>query len=265
MRATPWLIAFALAAQGCVMQSKYDRALGVLSSYQADRLQTEADRDAAVARMQGRLEEKVGELTQTRDQAQLEKEKAAKEKAGLEAEVAASREELNAVREQRALTEKRAEEWKLLTSKLSEMISSGKIKVSVRDGRMMVNLPSSVLFASGSADLQEAGKAALVEVAKVLKQFPNRQFLVAGHTDNVPIGKTTAFKDNWELSAARSLTVTKFLIEQGLPPRTVAAAGYGEFDPIANNNNARGQQANRRIEIILLPNIAELPKMPAGT
>jgi len=246
-------------ASGClVSRSKYDRSLGVLSKYQADRLETEADRDAAVAKLQGTLDEKEGVLTQTR-------EKAAREKAGLEAEVAASREELAAVREQRALTEKRMEEWKKLTAQLAGMISSGKIKVSVRDGRMLVDLPSSVLFASGSAELQAAGKPTLAEIAKVLKDFPGRQFMVAGHTDNVPINtKTSSFKDNWELSAARALTVTKFLIENGLKPKTVSASGYGEYDPVASNSNARGQQSNRRIEIVLMPNLAELPKMPVG-
>jgi chemotaxis protein MotB len=244
---------------GCVVsRTKYDRSLGVLSKYQADRLQTEADRDAAVAKMQTMLDEQSGVLAQTR-------EKAAKEKAGLQAEVAASREELAAVREQRALTEKRMEEWKKLTSKLAEMISSGKIKVSIRDGRMLVDLPSNVLFASGSAELQTAGKPTLAEVAKALKEFPGRQFMVAGHTDNVPINsKTSTFKDNWELSAARALTVTKFMIENGLKPSTIAAAGYGEYDPVGANSNPRGQQQNRRIEIVLMPNLAELPKMPTG-
>jgi chemotaxis protein MotB len=143
------------------------------------------------------------------------------------------------------------------------MISSGKIKVSIREGRMLVDLPSSVLFASGSADLQEAGKPTLTEVAAVLKQFPSRQFLIAGHTDTVPIVKTAAFKDNWDLSAARALTVTKFMIEKGLRPKSVAAAGYGEWDPVGNNRTEPGRQQNRRIEIVLLPNIAELPKMPS--
>src|SRR6266550_2585539 len=70
--------------------------------------------------------------------------------------------EMESVRAQRALTEQRMQEWKKLTSKLADMISAGKIKVSVREGRMLVDLPSSVLFASGSADLQDAGKPALV-------------------------------------------------------------------------------------------------------
>lgn len=245
-----------LAASACVTQSKYDRALGVMSQYQADRLEAQADRDAAVAKVQAQLAQQAGILSQSREQAE-------KERAAMQGELAASREELEAVRAQRALTEQRLQEWKTLTSKLAAMISSGKIKVSVREGRMLVDLPSSVLFASGSADLQDAGKPTLAEVASVLKQFPSRQFLVAGHTDSMPIVKTVAFKDNWDLSAARALTVTKFLIEKGLRPRTVAAAGYGEFDPVGNNKTEPGRQQNRRIEIVLLPNIAELPRMPS--
>jgi len=245
-----------LAASACVTRSKYDRALGVMSQYQADRLEAQADRDAAVAKMEGKLEQQQGVLSQTREQAE-------RERAAMQGELAASREELQAVRAQRAITEARLQEWKTLTSKLAAMISSGKIKVSVRDGRMLVDLPSSVLFATGSAELQDAGKPTLAEIASVLKQFPSRQFLVAGHTDTVPIVKTVAFKDNWDLSAARALTVTRFLIEKGLPSRTLAAAGYGEWDPVGNNKTEPGRQLNRRIEIVLLPNIAELPKMPA--
>lgn len=74
-------------------------------------------------------------------------------------------------------------------------------------------------------------------------------------------------KQNGELAstkdAARALTVTKFMIEQGIKPKTIAAAGYGEWDPVGNNKTDKGRQSNRRIEIILLPNIAELPKLPA--
>lgn len=244
-----------LAASACVTQSKYDRALGVMSQYQADRLEAQADRDAAVAKLQDQLAQQQGVLSQTKAQAE-------RDKAAMQGELAASREELAAVRAQRALSEQRLAEWRMLTSKLAQMISAGKIKVSIREGRMLVDLPSSVLFASGSADLQDAGKPTLSEVAEVLKQFPSRQFLVAGHTDTVPIVKTVAFKDNWDLSAARALTVTKFLVEKGLRPRALAAAGYGEFDPVGNNRTEQGRQQNRRIEIVLLPNLAELPKMP---
>jgi chemotaxis protein MotB len=199
---TTYALLAVLAASGCVTRSKYDRALGVMSQYQADRLEAQADRDAAVAKVQEQLAQQSGVLSQTREQAE-------RERAAMQGQLAASREEMEAIRAQRALTEQRMQEWRTLTSKLAAMISSGKIKVSIREGRMLVDLPSSVLFASGSADLQEAGKPTLTEVAGVLKQFPARQFLIAGHTDTVPIVKTVAFKDNWDLSAARALTVTR--------------------------------------------------------
>jgi len=135
-----------MVMSACVVtRGKYDRALGVMSKYQADRLQAQADRDLAIAAMEGKLAETSGALAMT-------KEQAAKERAGLEATIAASKEELEQVRAQRALTEQRMQEWKKLTSKLAGMISAGKIKVTVREGRMLVDLPSSVLFASGSAD-----------------------------------------------------------------------------------------------------------------
>jgi chemotaxis protein MotB len=178
MRTLTIVVAIATASGCFVSRAKYDRSLGVLSKYQADSLEVEADRQKTIGRMQAQLDEQGALLGQTKD-------KAAREKAGLETEIAANREELAAVREQRALTEKRMEEWRRLTSKLQEMITAGKLKVSVRNGRMLVDLPSSVLFPSGSAELQAAGKPTLTEIAKVLNEFPNRQFVVAGHTDNV--------------------------------------------------------------------------------
>ena len=251
------VLACTLVCGACVVrQSTYDRSLRVLSKYQSERLRTEADRDTAIAEAAKLYEEQGRTLAETR-------RTAAVEKAGLEAEVAASRDELAAVREQRLLAEKRMEEWKKLTAKLADMVSAGKLKVSIRDGRMIVDLPSSVLFASGSAELQTAGKPTLSDVAKVLKEFPSRQFMVAGHTDNVPLGPAGAkFKDNWELSSARALTVTRFLIEQGIKPTKISTAGYGEFDPVGNNATDKGKQSNSRIEIVLMPNLSELPKLP---
>ena len=99
-----------------------------------------------------------------------------------------------------------------------------------------------------------------MEVAVVLRQFPDRRFMVAGHTDNQAVKET--YKDNWELSMARALVVARFLIEAKMNPQNIVAAGYGEFDPIAKNATPEGRRENRRIEIILLPDLSELPMMP---
>jgi len=116
---------------------------------------------------------------------------------------------------------------------------------------------SELLFASGSSDLGDAGKAQLTDLAKTLlevtKQIPtdlNWVLRVDGHTDKVPIN-TILFPSNWELSTARAVTVVKFLASQGLPAEHMAAAGFGEFQPIDKGNSADALAKNRRIEIRL--------------
>jgi chemotaxis protein MotB len=102
-----------------------------------------------------------------------------------------------------------------------------------------------------------------------LKRFPGRRFLVVGHSDNQALTKPKEatgciFKDNWELSTARALTVTHVLVTAGMDPKSVIPAGEGEHDPIASNATGEGRQRNRRIEIVLLPAINELPQLPAS-
>ncbi|MDB4973348.1 MAG: Flagellar motor rotation protein MotB [Myxococcaceae bacterium] len=146
-------------------------------------------------------------------------------------------------------------EIKQMTRELSRMIDSGRLQVNFRRGRMVVELKAQVLFPSGSADLTADGKEALTEVARSLRGFRGRHFIVAGHTDNVPVsGK---FANNWDLSSARAVTVTGALIRGGLRPGQLVAAGYAEHDPIARNNTDAGKQANRRIEIILEPRLRD--------
>jgi chemotaxis protein MotB len=123
---------------------------------------------------------------------------------------------------------------------------------------MVVNLSSDILFPSGSAAVSKDGKAALVEVAQVLAQIPDRKFQVEGHTDNVPI-KTDAFPSNWELASARALVVTKTLVDAGLPASRVSAASFGDTKPSASNGTQEGRAQNRRIEIVVVPDLSSLP------
>ena len=116
---------------------------------------------------------------------------------------------------------------------------------------------SELLFASGSSELGDAGKASLADLAKTLldvtKQIPpdiNWVLRIDGHTDRVPIN-TILFASNWELSTARAVTVVKYLIAQGLPAEHLAAAGFGEFQPIDKGNTPDALAKNRRIEIRL--------------
>jgi chemotaxis protein MotB len=172
--------------------------------------------------------------------------------------------ELEALRQQRLVIEKQKAAFNALTEKLQTMIDAGKLNVLVREGRMIVKLPASVLFASGSAQLSKQGKAALAYVSGVLQQFPDRSFMVTGHTDNEPV-KESGYRNNWQLSTDRALVVVEHMIESGMKPENLLVGGAGEFDPIGDNASPRGRLENRRIEIVLLPNVEELPRLISET
>jgi chemotaxis protein MotB len=106
------------------------------------------------------------------------------------------------------------------------------------------------------------GTKALAEVAGTLRTVGAKRFQVAGHTDTQPIttDKKKEFPTNWELSTARAIAVVKLLTAQGVDPATLSAAGYGPYDPVASNATPDGMAKNRRIEITLVPNVAELVK-----
>ena len=174
-----------------------------------------------------------------------------------------SRQELDELRKWKNDAAKRMQTFRDMSKKLQKMVDAGKLGVRVRDGRLVMRLPQDVLFPSGSANLSRDGELALMEVAVILKQFSDRRFMVAGHTDNQPVkDKSELYKDNWELSMARALVVTRFMVEAKMKPENIVAAGYGEFDPLAKNNTPEGRRENRRIEIILLPDLSELPTLP---
>jgi chemotaxis protein MotB len=170
---------------------------------------------------------------------------------------------------ERALEELRAREkqsqarlavFTEMLNKFRAMIDSGKLRVRVVRGRMVVELAENILFDSGRADLKKEGQEALTQVASVLSTIENRDFQVAGHTDNIPI-KSARFPSNWELSTNRAVVVTKWLTEKGLDANRVSAAGYADTWPVAPNDTPDGRQQNRRIEIVLMPNLDELPDL----
>jgi chemotaxis protein MotB len=135
------------------------------------------------------------------------------------------------------------------------MIDSGALDISFRRGRMIVEMPAAVLFDSGSAELSDAGRDTVIQVAKVLRNVPKHRFLVGGHTDNVPVVKQ--YKSNWELSAARAVRVTETLTSHGVASKRLVIAGYSEYDPVATNASEAGRRKNRRIEIILEPYVEQ--------
>jgi chemotaxis protein MotB len=147
-----------------------------------------------------------------------------------------------------------------MLERFNNMIASGKLRVRIVRGRMVVELSENILFDSGRADLKPEGQQALTEVAGVLSAIPDRDFQIAGHTDNIPI-KSARFPSNWHLSTTRAVNVTMYLGDHGVQGSRLSAAGYADTQPAAANDTPEGRQQNRRIEIVLMPNLDELPDL----
>lgn len=223
-----------------------DRLAQEAAAATAERDRLRADREAVKALKEGL--EQMGQRIDTLKTEQGE----------LTSGLAEARAYVEELRAQKAAAEARAAMFHDLIEKLRAMIDAGQLKVVIREGRMLIALPDDILFDSGKTDIKPAGKEALIKVAKVLAAIPDRSFLVAGHTDNVPV-KGRRFRSNWDLSVARAVEVTQLLIESGVRPGALAAAGYGEFSPVGPNDTPEQRTLNRRIEIVLQPNLRELP------
>jgi len=156
--------------------------------------------------------------------------------------------------------EKRAQQFRDMVAKFKSMIDAGKLQVEIRNGLMLVKLPDNILFDPGKVDLKPAGKDAISQVTAILAGIEGRKFQVTGHTDNIPI-KSAKFKSNWELSTGRALEVLKLMISAGMDPKRLSAAGYADSMPVAGNDTDDGRRQNRRIEIVVVPNIEDLPPM----
>jgi len=136
------------------------------------------------------------------------------------------------------------------------------LTVEEREGKLYVSLENSLLFPSGSWKVNENGKQAIVELAKVLVQQSDIQIMVEGHTDNVPYNGTGLIKDNWDLSVMRATAIVRILANnKGLKANRITAAGKGPHNPLVENNSIENRAVNRRTEIILSPNIDKLMKL----
>ncbi|HKD40050.1 MAG TPA: OmpA family protein [Myxococcaceae bacterium] len=202
-----------------------------LKNYQA-----EAQKSAALEKKVADLQKQNQELTTT--SAKLEQEK--------------------------GVAEAKSAQYEQLAGSLQNQIASGQIEISELRGKMTVKLKDKVLFASGSTALNKEGKAALNAVADAFKGLHDKNVIVAGYTDDVPTGKS-GFKDNWDLSAARAVTVVRYLQSKDVPPEILGAAGFSQYRPLAPNDSAQNRSANRRIEIALTaadytPPTVDMPK-----
>jgi chemotaxis protein MotB len=149
-----------------------------------------------------------------------------------------------------------AKAQELLEKEMQDALAEQEVTISRLKGKLTVNILDRIMFDSGKAELKEKGREILLKMAEVLQTVPDRQILVVGHTDNVPVTASRhLFATNWELSASRATAAVRFLTEEGgVPAQNLGALGYGEYHPIAENTTKEGRAQNRRIEVVILEN-----------
>ncbi len=162
-----------------------------------------------------------------------------------------------------------------VTRALAPLIAQDRVKVTRNKLWVKIEMDNSLLFDVGSADLQSPAIPALEKLARELAPLPN-YIEIEGHTDNVPI-RNEIYPSNWELSAARAASVVHLFMDVGVAPERLAAIGFGEFRPLADNDTAAGRRRNRRVAIVILadrnarrmmqidPGIADDDAGPAAT
>ncbi|MEE2800801.1 MAG: OmpA family protein [Bacteroidota bacterium] len=151
----------------------------------------------------------------------------------------------------------------LVTSLKSSLgnLNDQDIEVNVEKGVVYISISDKLLFKSGQAQVQQEAKRVLGKVATVVNDKPEIDIMIEGHTDNKPIASAN-FKDNWELSTARALAVTRVLQEEfSVDPKRMTAAGRSYYMPVASNDTAEGRAKNRRTRIVVLPKLDQFFNM----
>ncbi|MFH0738514.1 MAG: OmpA family protein [Candidatus Omnitrophota bacterium] len=147
---------------------------------------------------------------------------------------------------------------RILEENLRQEINDKQVKLQMMERGLVITVVGDVLFDSGKAKVRQEAMPILDKVYSVLKNnVPKLNVGIEGHTDNEQI-KVSGWKSNWELSTARALSVLHYLVdEKGISPARISAIGYGEYRPVTSNNTKEGRRLNRRVEIVILPDLTK--------
>lgn len=194
--------------------------------------------------------------------------------AGLSTDLATKQAELDAKEELLKNREERLKMLEEIVRKQDELMNAlskrvkdalmgfdaDELSVEMRDGKVYVSMSDKLLFKSASASVEPKGVEALEKIAAVMIKNTDINMAIEGHTDSLAIN-TNRFKDNWDLSVARSVSVVRLLQNSGVDPQRITAAGKGEYTPIGDNTTKTGRAKNRRTEIVLTPKLNELMQL----
>lgn len=248
------------------IQDLNDRKLGLEQEYQAaqDRLdKLIASYDALQSESASELTEKATTIRQLlkeleEKEAQLEAENSRLQK--LQVELNERSQTIAELQDLIAAKEAKMNALKNAVSNALKGFEGKGLTVTHKNGKVYVSMENKLLFDSGSWAVGVQGVDAVEKLAVVLVQNPDIEVLIEGHTDNVPYTGTTIL-DNWDLSVKRATAIVRILQQKGVKPIQITAAGRSEYIPIQSNSTSEGKAKNRRIEIILAPNLDQINKL----
>lgn len=239
-RIWPALVCVALLGSGCVSSSKHKAIVGDLESQLSSEKNDNQEKRNTIQLLETKLMS------------------TSKDRGALQTSLDEMRKAMDEMKARQAEQRKRLQEFSDLTRRFKKLTDAGTLSVKIIDGKMVVSLGSDVLFGAGSARLSKEGIQAMKDVTAQLAGIPDKHFQIEGHTDNQPIA-TQVFPSNWELASARALTVVKTMIDSGMPGNRVSAASYADTHPVQANDSIEGRAANRRVAIVVVPDLASLP------
>jgi chemotaxis protein MotB len=268
----PLALGFAFLTSGCgyseeEWQAQLDKYEQLASEHQAEKdAHEQTKKELEDARMRvANLKTELERMGLNLDNLSTDLQKVGTEKEHLSKDLEQLQAALEEYKARAAQLERIKARFEELQSKLKKLVDQG-LKVEIRHNRMVIRLPGDVLFASGSDKLRDEGQAVVGTVADVIRkdeQLKKRFFQVAGHTDDRPLSGGR-FGDNWGLSAMRARSVLTYLVDDpkkgggGLNPKLLHAAGYSDIDPVATNTTDEGRKQNRRVELVIMPDVEEM-------
>ncbi len=236
------------------MEAQYQKATRISSSIEREMDRIKNDDAQQLARMRSELESKIIETQRKEDELMaLERELKNKQRLLVDRE--------RRVEELEAMIARKDEAVKQLERKVAQALRGFKDKglsVEERDGKIYVSLEAKLLFASGSTSVEPEGQKAVIQLAKAIKGDDDLEIIVEGHTDSDPLASRSHPKDNWELSVLRATSVVNIMLDNtDINPKILAASGRSKHHPVDEFDKAK----NRRIEVIIAPNLDELFQM----
>ena len=214
--------------------------------------------DQALAQTQSEVDELQAKNEELEATMEADRERTNGEIADLRSDLDQTKADFDATKEELAASQAKLDAVQADIDGIFKAYEANGLTVSQNDGRLYVMTDDNPQYNSGSAGLSRAEKDALKAVAETLKSNPDLNLVVEGHTDDKKMVQGATYRDNWDLSVARSSNVVRELIKQGVNPEQLTVNGRGEYAPVDSNDSNEGRAKNRRVELIAQPDYSSV-------